>query len=42
MLPKCSLDARIIATLREYSANIPSILGAGCGMYGYNCYFTIE
>ena len=27
MLPKCSLDAWNIATLREQSANIPGILG---------------
>ena len=29
MFPKCSLDARDIATLREHSANIPRILRVG-------------
>ena len=29
MLPKCSLDAQNIATLREHLANIPRILRAG-------------
>ena len=29
MFPKCSLEARNIATLREQSENIPGILRAG-------------
>ena len=32
MFPKCSLDARNIATLRKHSANIPGILRAGWEM----------
>ena len=31
MFPKCSKDVSNIATLREYSANIPGILRASWG-----------
>ena len=39
MFPKCSVDVRNIATLREQSANIPRILRADWVRGKYNFFF---